>query len=315
MAHKFDNVIECKGALVLGAGIAGLFTALKLAPFPVTVLAGTRPGMSGSSAWAQGGNRRRDGRRRLLAKSRRRHADGRRRPLRSRHRGAGDARGPRADRRSHRLWPTRRSTASRTARWRSAARRRMPQPHRAYPGRPRRGRDLPHPRRARPGDAVHHAARGLPCRRARLRGRPRHRPLRAQPAMGRIRGSCCSAARPWYSRRAASARFMPSRPILWKRAVKASAWRRAPARSSPIRNSSSSIRPPSTSARIPRRWRPRRCAAKARPSSTRPAAASCPTCIPMRSWRRATSSPAPCPRARRRPQDLSRLHESDRRVV
>ncbi len=55
MAHKFDNVIECKGALVLGAGIAGLFTALKLAPFPVTVLAGTRPGMSGSSAWAQGG--------------------------------------------------------------------------------------------------------------------------------------------------------------------------------------------------------------------------------------------------------------------
>ncbi|MBS0471779.1 MAG: L-aspartate oxidase [Proteobacteria bacterium] len=50
-----DSVIECKGALILGAGIAGLFTALKLAPFPATVLAGTRPGLSGSSAWAQGG--------------------------------------------------------------------------------------------------------------------------------------------------------------------------------------------------------------------------------------------------------------------
>src|ERR1700679_1489316 len=55
MSTNVDNVIECKGALILGAGIAGLFTALKLAPFPVTVLAGTRPGLSGSSAWAQGG--------------------------------------------------------------------------------------------------------------------------------------------------------------------------------------------------------------------------------------------------------------------
>jgi L-aspartate oxidase len=50
-----DNIIECKGALILGAGIAGLFTALKLSPYPATVLAGTRPGLSGSSAWAQGG--------------------------------------------------------------------------------------------------------------------------------------------------------------------------------------------------------------------------------------------------------------------
>jgi L-aspartate oxidase len=52
---KIDNVIEAKGALILGAGVAGLFTALKLAPFPALVLAGTRPGVSGSSAWAQGG--------------------------------------------------------------------------------------------------------------------------------------------------------------------------------------------------------------------------------------------------------------------
>jgi L-aspartate oxidase len=55
MTRHIDSIIECKGALILGAGIAGLFTALKLAPFPATVLAGTRPGMSGSSAWAQGG--------------------------------------------------------------------------------------------------------------------------------------------------------------------------------------------------------------------------------------------------------------------
>ena len=53
--NTIDNVIETDGALILGAGIAGLFTALKLAPMPSIVLAGTRPGMSGSSAWAQGG--------------------------------------------------------------------------------------------------------------------------------------------------------------------------------------------------------------------------------------------------------------------
>lgn len=55
MARHIDHVIEAKGALILGAGVAGLFTALKLAPFPALVLAGTRPGVSGSSAWAQGG--------------------------------------------------------------------------------------------------------------------------------------------------------------------------------------------------------------------------------------------------------------------
>lgn len=55
MTRPVDNVIETEGALVLGAGVAGLFTALKLAPYPALVLAGTRPGVSGSSAWAQGG--------------------------------------------------------------------------------------------------------------------------------------------------------------------------------------------------------------------------------------------------------------------
>jgi L-aspartate oxidase len=52
---RVDSIVETDGALILGAGIAGLFTALKLAPMPSIVLAGTRPGLSGSSAWAQGG--------------------------------------------------------------------------------------------------------------------------------------------------------------------------------------------------------------------------------------------------------------------
>src|SRR6201994_4607313 len=52
---RIDSIVETDGALILGAGIAGLFTALKLTPMPSIVLAGTRPGMSGSSAWAQGG--------------------------------------------------------------------------------------------------------------------------------------------------------------------------------------------------------------------------------------------------------------------
>jgi L-aspartate oxidase len=55
MRSRRDNIVETDGALILGAGIAGLFTALRLAPMPSIVLAGTRPGLSGSSAWARGG--------------------------------------------------------------------------------------------------------------------------------------------------------------------------------------------------------------------------------------------------------------------
>ncbi len=55
MAVPIDNVIEAPGALILGAGLAGLFAALKLAPFPALVLASARPGTTGSSVWAQGG--------------------------------------------------------------------------------------------------------------------------------------------------------------------------------------------------------------------------------------------------------------------
>src|SRR5690348_15831383 len=49
-----DSILKCKGALLLGAGLRGLFTALKLAPYPATVIPGVRPGHSGSRAWAPG---------------------------------------------------------------------------------------------------------------------------------------------------------------------------------------------------------------------------------------------------------------------
>jgi L-aspartate oxidase len=41
--------------VIVGGGLAGLFTALKMAPRPVTVLAAARLGDGASSAWAQGG--------------------------------------------------------------------------------------------------------------------------------------------------------------------------------------------------------------------------------------------------------------------
>jgi L-aspartate oxidase len=41
--------------VVVGAGLAGLFTALKLAPVPVTVVAGAHLGEGASSLWAQAG--------------------------------------------------------------------------------------------------------------------------------------------------------------------------------------------------------------------------------------------------------------------
>jgi L-aspartate oxidase len=44
-----------EGVVVVGAGLAGLFTALKLAPLPVTVVSGAQFGEGGSSFWAQAG--------------------------------------------------------------------------------------------------------------------------------------------------------------------------------------------------------------------------------------------------------------------
>jgi L-aspartate oxidase len=43
------------GVVVIGAGLAGLFTALKLAPLPVTVVSAARFGEGASSLWAQAG--------------------------------------------------------------------------------------------------------------------------------------------------------------------------------------------------------------------------------------------------------------------
>ncbi len=50
-----DNVLNADGALIVGAGLAGLFCALKLAPRPVTVISPKPLGHGASSAWAQGG--------------------------------------------------------------------------------------------------------------------------------------------------------------------------------------------------------------------------------------------------------------------
>src|ERR1700745_4330731 len=41
--------------IIIGGGLAGLFTALKLAPLPVTVLTSRPLGEGASSSWAQGG--------------------------------------------------------------------------------------------------------------------------------------------------------------------------------------------------------------------------------------------------------------------
>ena len=55
MRRQADNVIHVPGALILGAGLGGLITALKLSPFPACVVAAARAGTTGSSVWAQGG--------------------------------------------------------------------------------------------------------------------------------------------------------------------------------------------------------------------------------------------------------------------
>ncbi|BCW89583.1 L-aspartate oxidase [Alphaproteobacteria bacterium SO-S41] len=49
------KVIDAGPALVVGAGLAGLFAALKFKVRPVTILAGSPIGSNASSAWAQGG--------------------------------------------------------------------------------------------------------------------------------------------------------------------------------------------------------------------------------------------------------------------
>ncbi len=46
---------KASDVVIIGAGLAGLFTALKLAPHPVTIISPQRLGDGASSAWAQGG--------------------------------------------------------------------------------------------------------------------------------------------------------------------------------------------------------------------------------------------------------------------
>lgn len=50
-----SNIIDVGDVLVIGAGLAGLFTALKLAPRPVTVMAAGKRKKGSASQWAQGG--------------------------------------------------------------------------------------------------------------------------------------------------------------------------------------------------------------------------------------------------------------------
>ncbi|HUS95958.1 MAG TPA: L-aspartate oxidase [Hyphomicrobiaceae bacterium] len=50
-----NNLPRPARIIIIGAGLAGLFTALKLAPLPVTVVAAAPLGEGASSAWAQGG--------------------------------------------------------------------------------------------------------------------------------------------------------------------------------------------------------------------------------------------------------------------
>ena len=52
---KRESAMSSSPILIIGAGIAGLFTALKLAPRPVVILAAAELGSGASSVWAQGG--------------------------------------------------------------------------------------------------------------------------------------------------------------------------------------------------------------------------------------------------------------------
>jgi L-aspartate oxidase len=56
MDQEPHDLIEARGNVVIvGAGLAGLFCALKLAPQPVTLISAAPLGHGASSAWAQGG--------------------------------------------------------------------------------------------------------------------------------------------------------------------------------------------------------------------------------------------------------------------
>ncbi len=55
MADRLTETLNFDGVLIVGAGLAGLYLALKLAPRPCLVIAPHGPGEGASSTWAQGG--------------------------------------------------------------------------------------------------------------------------------------------------------------------------------------------------------------------------------------------------------------------
>ena len=55
VASSLANIIDVGDVLIIGAGLAGLFTALKLGSRPVTVMAAGKRNKGAASKWAQGG--------------------------------------------------------------------------------------------------------------------------------------------------------------------------------------------------------------------------------------------------------------------
>ncbi|MCH1567857.1 MAG: FAD-dependent oxidoreductase, partial [Alphaproteobacteria bacterium] len=53
--NSYGNIIDVGDVLIIGAGLAGLFTALKLDGRPVTVMAAGKRTKGAASKWAQGG--------------------------------------------------------------------------------------------------------------------------------------------------------------------------------------------------------------------------------------------------------------------
>jgi L-aspartate oxidase len=56
MTTALDSIaLDADSTLIIGAGVAGLYTALQMAPRPVTVITAAKLGRASSSTWAQGG--------------------------------------------------------------------------------------------------------------------------------------------------------------------------------------------------------------------------------------------------------------------
>ena len=279
--------------VIVGGGLAGLFCALKLAPRPVTVVTAAPIGEGASTAWAQGG---------IAAAV----AEGDTPEAHAR-----DTIAAGAGLVDEAVALAMAREAPERIRDLLALRRAVRQGSRRPPDRRPRGRAFGAPHRARarrPGRARHHGGarrggarrrRAFACSKATSprisspEAGARHRRRGARPRGGRLAHIPARAVvlalgrrRPPLRRDHQSARG--ARPGPRDRGAR----RRG---ASPIRSSSSSIRPRSTSAAIRRRSRPKRCAAKARRWSTARASASC--CKIHRrgaSLRRATSWRAAC---------------------